>query len=269
MRHPPIVDDTQVLGEEGARPFFTEQPNGRIRHRAEPAMLVLALLVIPAIVLEEASASWLRNVASTLNFAIWVGFAAELAFVLSVSRHRLRTLRAHWLDAAIVVVSFPLLGKALQSARALRLLRLLRFARLAFLGARAHRAARELFSPEGLRYVVLLVVLVVVVSGAAMAAVDSGNVHSVQDGVWWAVVTVTTVGYGDVVPHSTAGRALASVVMLCGIGFVALLTATVAATFVKEDRSKEDLSEKLDRLDERLERLERALLGGGERNRAS
>jgi voltage-gated potassium channel len=260
------LEDAGALRGAGTRPFYTERPDGRIEHRAEPVMLILALLVIPAIVLEEASASWVRNVATALNVVIWVGFAAELAFVLSVSRHRLRTVRAHWLDVAIVIVSFPLLGRVLQSTRALRLLRLLRFARLALFGARAHRIAREIFSPEGFRYVALLVLLLVVVAGAAVASVDSGHVGSIQDGIWWALATVTTVGYGDVVPHSTAGRAVAAVVMMVGIGFVALLTATVAATFVRQDASGEDVAAKLDRLDERLDRLERAILaGGGER----
>jgi voltage-gated potassium channel len=255
------LDDARALSVGEARPFYTEKPDGRIEHRAELAMFALALLVIPAILFEEASAPWLRSVGMGLNVIIWLGFATELAFVLAVSRHRSRTLSAHWLDAAIVIVSFPLLGRVLQSARAFRLLRLLRLTRLALLAARANRAARQVFSPEGFHYVALLVLLLVVVSGAALAAVDSGDVHSVQDGIWWAVVTVTTVGYGDVVPHTAAGRGVATVVMFVGIGFVALLTATVAAKFVKEDRREEHLDVKLDRLDERLARLERALLG--------
>jgi voltage-gated potassium channel len=245
----------------GSRPFYIERADGRIEHRAEPLMLVLALLVIPAIVLEEASNSTMRSLGWTLNAAIWLGFVAELVFVLSVSRHRLRTLGAHWLDAAIVIVSFPLFGRIAQGARAFRLLRLLRLARLALIGARARQAAREVASPEGFRYIALLVLLVVVVSGAAIAALDSGDVHSVQDGIWWALVTVTTVGYGDVVPRSTAGRAVGAVVMLVGIGFVALLTASVAATFVKHGREEEELGPKLDRLAERLDRIEQAILG--------
>ncbi len=80
-----MVSDTQALAETGAAPFYNEKPDGRIEHRAEPLMLVLALLVIPAIVLEEASANWLRSVAFGLNVVIWVGFASELAFVLSVT----------------------------------------------------------------------------------------------------------------------------------------------------------------------------------------
>lgn len=139
------VDEAGALIGKDDKRFYTELPDGRIEHRADRAMLVLALLVIPAIVF-EASVTWLRNVAWGLNVLVWIGFAAELAFVLTVSRHRLRTLGAHWLDAAIVVVSFPLFGHVLQSARALRLLRL---TRLMTFGARANQLARELFSPTG------------------------------------------------------------------------------------------------------------------------
>ena len=70
-----------------AEPFYCELPNGRIEHRAEPVIFFLALLVIPAIILEEASTASLRTAATVLNITIWLGFAAELAFVLIVSTH--------------------------------------------------------------------------------------------------------------------------------------------------------------------------------------
>jgi voltage-gated potassium channel len=261
--HAPKVSDAGALSAQWDR-FYSEEPNGRIRHRAEAVMFVLALLVVPAIVLEETSSDTLQAVAFVLNVVIWVGFASELAFVLAVASSRRRTLRAHWLDAAIVVVSIPVTPAALQSTRALRLLRLLRFVRLGLLGGRAVVAARTLFSPSGLRYVVVLVLLSVVVAGSALAMVDSEDVGSIWDGIWWALTTVTTVGYGDVVPRSVAGRLVAAAVMLIGIGFFALLTAAVAATFVKQDERPDELRAQLDEIVARPDRIERAL---GERER--
>jgi voltage-gated potassium channel len=66
--------------------------------------------------------------------------------------------------------------------------------------------------------------------GAAFASVEK-NVDE-WDGMWWAVTTMTTVGYGDVYPHTDSGRAIAIVLMVVGIGFVAVLTAAIAERFV-------------------------------------
>jgi voltage-gated potassium channel len=238
--------------------FHRERPDGRIEHRAEPVMLVLALLVIPAIVLEQAASDELREAAFALNVLIWVGFSAELAYILYVATSKRRTLRAHWLDAVIVLVSFPFLPVLLQSARALRLLRLLRLVRLTALGGRAFVAARRIFSPSGFRYIALLVVFVVIAAAGAIALVDSKDVNSYWDGLWWAIVTVTTVGYGDIYPTTTEGRIVGIVLMIVGISFFALLTATIAATFVHHDE-QEDIGKRLDEISERLSRIEQAL----------
>jgi voltage-gated potassium channel len=248
-----------------ATPFYVERQDGGIEHRAEPLMLVLALLVIPALVLEASHSMAATRAGFALNVVIWAGFAVELAFVLIVSQHRRRTLRAHWLDAVIVVLSVPFVPSLLQGARMIRLLRLLRLLRLTAFGARGYQTARRVFTPGGFRYVVVVVGLIVVVSGAAMAVVDTKDVHSFDEGVWWALVTVTTVGYGDIEITTAAGRVIAAFVMLAGIGFMAALTATIAAAFVKQERhdttdvklDKTDV--KLDQVLARLERVERAL----------
>src|SRR5690349_12649058 len=120
-----VVPSTRVMTG-----FYSEDRSGRIEHKAEPIMVALALLVIPAVALEQISSSTLHDLAFGLNLLIWVGFTIELVFILSVATDRRRTLRAHWLDALIVAVSFPFLPVLRQGARALRLLRLLRLVRL-------------------------------------------------------------------------------------------------------------------------------------------
>ncbi len=244
------------------RPFYCELPNGRIDHRAEPALLAFALLLFPTLLLEQAQSGTLRTVALALNVLIWVGFALELVFVLAVSKHRIRTLKAHWLDAAIVIVSVPVMPAVMQGARVLRLFRLLRFARLGVAGARVFIGARRLFGPSSLPYIALMVVLLVVVSGAALSALDSHEVKSIGDGIWWALVTVTTVGYGDITPATVGGRIVAGVVMAVGIGFYAILTATIAATFVGQEKKPDDEAMRRDlaEIAERLERIENALM---------
>jgi voltage-gated potassium channel len=91
----------------------------------------------------------------------------------------------------------------------------------------------------------------VVVAGAVQNTVDEGEFKSFWDGVWWAFVTVTTVGYGDLYPTTVVGRVVGIVLMLTGIGFLAVLTATVSSAFVKSDRQDESSS-----ILEALQRLE-------------
>jgi voltage-gated potassium channel len=96
------------------------------------------------------------------------------------------------------------------------------------------------------------------------------NIHSYHDALWWAVVTVTTVGYGDRFPVTGGGRAVAVVLMLVGIGLIGVLTATVASFFVAEHTdankdllkaSHEDLGARLDEMNGRLARIEAVLVG--------
>ena len=156
-------------------------------------------------------------------------------------------LRAHWLDVAIVVVTIPLFGKYLASLRLVRLARLLRFLRVGVIVARALQAERRMTSGQVFRVVALITLVIVVVAGAAESTFDAKEFHSVWDGVWWAMVTVTTVGYGDLYSKDVVGRLIAMVVMLFGIGFLSVLTATVASQFVKSER-KEETTEVMDTL---------------------
>lgn len=98
-----------------------------------------------------------------------------------------------------------------------------------------------------------------VVAGATISVVDSKDVPTVGTGMSWAVVTVTTVGYGDIVPHNTAGRVVGAILMLIGIGFISLLTATIASTFVasddEEDTRLDEAVETVRRIEQRLDQL--------------
>jgi voltage-gated potassium channel len=195
-----------------------------VEKRLEIPMLVAALLVIPIVAVEQSSLGdpW-RTLAGILNWIVWTAFAIEPATMLVVVPERWRWVRAHPLEVAIVVLTPPFLPAGLQALRVVRLLRLLRLLRLA-------KLARGLFSLEGLRYVTILAALTALSGGAAYAAVEDNQ--STWDGVWWAVTTMTTVGYGDEYPTTVLGRLIGMALMLVGIGFIAVLTGAVAERFL-------------------------------------
>lgn len=101
-------------------------------------------------------------------------------------------------------------------------------------------------------------------AGILMTIVDHDNFPSLGSGLWWAVQTATTVGYGDHVPTTVSGQLLATLVMLLGIGFLTVITAVITSTFVSRSRqtpSDQDIptEEQLRQINERLERIEAAL----------
>ena len=107
---------------------------------------------------------------------------------------------------------------------------------------------------------------ITVVSGLLMTLVDHQNFPSFGGGLWWAVQTVTTVGYGDYVPKNVAGRAVATLVMLGGIGFLTVITAAITSGFVARSREERlggqgarPSAESLEEIAESLHRIEAAL----------
>jgi voltage-gated potassium channel len=222
-------------------------------------MLIAAVLVIPAIVLDagDYGSTW-STIGRVLNWGTWLAFVGEVVIMLAVVEDRRTWLRDHPLELVVTVFSPPVLPGPLQSIRILRLLRLLRLARTA-------KVLRRLMTPAGLRDAAVLTTLVVLAGGVAFSEVETGQHLSTWDGVWWAMSTITTVGYSDVTPATTAGRIIAIVVMVAGIGFVALLTASIAHRFVTHTASEEhaqanredEILREIRGLHDRLDRFER------------
>jgi voltage-gated potassium channel len=118
----------------------------------------------------------------------------------------------------------------------------------------------DLIKQKSLRYLLLLAFGIAVLFGTAVFIVDP-NVHSLWDGIWYAWVTMTHVGYGDVVPTSFLGRVIASLLILFSIALLGLFTATFSAILIGRDVTEVEKEEskilaELKRLHERLDKLE-------------
>jgi voltage-gated potassium channel len=126
---------------------------------------------------------------------------------------------------------------------------------------------RESLTARRAAAIIAAFTLLITVAGGVMARlIDRQEFSSIGKGLWFALQTVTTVGYGDVTPKHADGRVIAAIVMLSGIGFLAVITAAVTASLIESSRrrfveSEGDLARRLEEVTEKLARIEASLSG--------
>jgi voltage-gated potassium channel len=233
--------------------------------------IVLLILTLGFGLLFALSEVFLRGVDQPalqhVDLGFTVAFLLVLLLQLAVARDRLAWLRANWFDVlVVVVVAFPLL-RALRFYRYVpRTFGLLRLAAILTEAIRAHLRSFG----RGNIYNILVAGLVVIFVGAVLVrfseeGVSEANINSLG-AMWWAVTTVTTVGYGDKYPTTTGGRVVASGLMFLGIGLFGILTASISSVFVAQSRESElaALHEEIAGLRREIAGLARALAGDQE-----
>ncbi len=223
-----------------------------IQAKFEWPVIVAALFTIPLVLIQESDLSqpW-PTIGAVLNWGTWLVFASEVVVMLCIVPRKRTWLSSHMLDLAVTILTPPFAPAAWQAGRVYRVLRLLRLLRIF--------SVRRLLSLDGLKMAAVAAVTTVTLGGIVVASIESTAKEpwTAWDGIWWAVTTVTTVGYGGLEPHTDSGRIIASVIMLVGIGFVALLTAFIADRFIAGQEAKEDrILAELREIREKLERLE-------------
>ncbi|MCX6511722.1 MAG: potassium channel family protein [Actinobacteria bacterium] len=168
-----------------------------------------------------------------LDLAIWAAFIIEYLAKCFVAPQLWQFIRRNLLD--LLLIAIPIL----RPFRAVRALRFLPLGRTALLAWNALKRSRSAFRRNGAKYVFSSLAGIILV-GALFEwrfeqGTKQGNIHSYLDAIWWAATTVTTVGYGDLYPTTTGGRAIAGILMVVGIGLVGYISATLASYFVQED----------------------------------
>jgi len=163
-----------------------------------------------------------QNYIDLVQWICWLAFALDLVFGIFTAENKKLYLKHHPLEIASVLLPF---------LRPLRLMRVISFGGLAI-----QKVA------IGRQFAITLKVVLTSIFVAYIAAVqititersvEGSNIKSFSDGLWWATTTVTTVGYGDRYPTTSEGRFLAVLLMIVGISLIGVITASVAAWFVK------------------------------------
>jgi voltage-gated potassium channel len=235
-------------------PSLPEARYARVERAFQWPMAILALAIVPTIVIEErASSEAVRQAAYAANWFIWLAFVAEFLTKMALAPDRRVCLRRSWLELTLIIVAPPFaITNSLQSVRLLRLFRLVR---AGVLSTVILRNLRELLGHRGFAYVLCVGFMAVSIGAVGIYLLERGQtVNTLGDAYWWAIVTVTTVGYGDVSPKTGEGRLIAAVLMLVGIGVIGVFTATLASFFLTQKEPSE-----MARLEERLSIIEAKL----------
>lgn len=198
-------------------PVVLSLGSGRVRVLYDALMIGLALLVVALLFVEDAG--WAR----TVNLVIWGLFVADYAVRLLLSTDKKAFFRANIVELLAIIPA--------DQFRTLRLLRVLRLMRAVSVLSRVLHDLRGIRDTNGLGWV-LLVTLGVISASAGTVRFLEPSITTWSDAFWWATVTATTVGYGDISPESSAGRVVAVVLMFVGIGTIGMLTASIATYFL-------------------------------------
>ena len=184
------------------------------------AIVFLIAYSYPAFVSNVSSSSQL--ILDTVQWVSWIAFAADLLFGIYKSSNKVYFLKKHPLE--VLAVALPFL-------RPLRLLRFISFGTLVFEKVNLGKSIAITFK------VIVTALFLTYLAGIEITMAERGKpgatIQSVGDGFWWAITTLTTVGYGDIYPTTTEGRFIAVGLMVSGICVLGFISATVAAWFVK------------------------------------
>jgi len=118
-----------------------------------------------------------------------------------------------------------------------------------------------LFNSRRLRTILAALIFFIFLFGY-LFYVSEPEVRNLGDGIWWALVTITTVGYGDITPLTTVGRVVASSLMFLGLGLIATITAIVSAKFIQnfvDHHTNDDVLAKLDEMQLELDEIKKKL----------
>ena len=184
------------------------------------ALAFLFAYSYPAFVVEVSPSS--QSILDGIQWVSWVAFAADLLFGIYKASNKVQFLKRHPLEILAVILPF---------LRPLRLLRFISFGTLVFEKVNLGKSIAITFK------VIVTALFLTYLAGIEITMAERGKpgapIQSVGDGFWWAITTLTTVGYGDIYPTTTEGRFIAVGLMVSGICVLGFISATVAAWFVK------------------------------------
>lgn len=208
--------------------------------------MIIAIGSLPLLLLEIISdrlPDGDRSFIFIINLFVFIAFAVDYIVELTVTNNKPTYVRTQWASLLIVISQLlallPALGVlgVLRGARALRTLSTI--ARIIGIGSTTKESGRDFFKKRAASVAFGVAGLTLITSAVAFTIAedvgDGRRIHSFFDALWWSASTITTVGYGDIYPVTTAGRFIAVFTMVVGISTLAVVTARIAKFLIASD----------------------------------
>lgn len=206
----------------------------RIHDVLERIIDILAVTIVAESFLRFIGISQIKlGTMRSLDYIFILVLALDLVYRWSQVGFKKAFIGEHWLELVSLIPNMPVF-------RLFRIFRIIKKSKVKGF----FRFVHDMLKNNGLYYVIFIVIILAIFGGGMLFRVEEGAIENVNDAIWLAFVTMTTVGYGDFAPTTDAGRLIAIILMIIGIGFLSVLTGSIASFFThrrKANRHKEDL----------------------------
>ncbi|WP_040428655.1 potassium channel family protein [Acetivibrio cellulolyticus] len=220
--------------------------------------IFIAVLALVAVVMAIMDFTGIISIESSTEFylidtSILIIFAVDYFVRLGISKNKKAFFKENIIDL-IAIIPFSSIFRIFRMFRLFRIVQFVRFVKilkvfriLSFVKRFSSKSKKFVYT-NGFVYVIYFTLITIILGAIGIYFAEKNNtINSFQDAIWWSFVTASTVGYGDISPKTTLGRIIAVILMLVGIGFIGMLTGTIATYFVKKvdnsNKTKDEIKE--------------------------
>lgn len=232
--------------------------NDRIKQILEAIIIILIITDLFLLILISFINIPPQTVSLIINFDLFVCIVLFFEFVLKMrgEEKKLRYIRKNWIDIiAMIPVDFLMLLSA-DYMGFIRFIRLIRIFRVLVLLKKGQKNILEFLKKTKVIHGAVIFLFILAAGTVSFFLLENGandDVDSYDDALWYVIVTITTVGYGDISPESVGGRMTGAIIMIAGVFLMSLLTASLASIMIEresKDESDKNLKEMKDKMDD-------------------
>lgn len=225
--------------------------------------LIVAIILLLELILDLKPIT--LDIFYLIDFIIWIIFVWDYFFRLYRSKNKKKFIKKNIVDLISIIPIYSIFRvfralNILKVARISKVSKLSKTIRLLSISKKSKKNFEIFITTNNFNYTILIAISIILLGSILISLVEK---IKLGEALWWCIVTVTTVGYGDIYPVTPLGRVIAAIVMVTGIGFIGSLTSTISTYFTNREKDKKLMDNKdcynkviIERIIDRLENFD-------------